>query len=160
MGDTGAGGQDRPLDDSRQRLERNYSELLQELRVADTGVQILFAFLLVLAFSSGFEKITGSRLTVYVVTLVCSALAAAFLIAPVSYHRLAFRKGRKPQTVHMAHTFAQCGLFFEMIAIALGIYLVVSVVLGPWWAAILSGATALFYVAVWYVLPAATRPRR
>lgn len=155
-----ADGQQHSPENTRQRLERNYSELLQELRVADAGVQILFAFLLALAFSSGFEKISGSQRAVYVVTLVCSALAAAFIIAPVSYHRWAFRKGRKPQTVRMAHTLTQCGLFFEMIAIVLAVYLVISVVLSVWWAAVLSGATAVIYIVVWYVLPAATRPRR
>lgn len=160
MSDIDASGQQHPAEDPKKQWNRNYSELLQELRVAQTGVQILFAFLLTLPFSVGFEKITGSERVLYVVTFICSAIAAALLIAPVSYHRLAFREGRKPQIVRTAHRLAQCGLFFEMAAIVLAIYLVVEVVAGVRWAALLGAGMALFYILLWYVLPLVTRPDR
>src|SRR5947209_10039375 len=82
-----------------ERWDRNFSELLQELRVAQTGVQVLFAFLLTLPFTNRFERITEVQRGTYVVTLVAAAAATALLIAPVSYHRLVFRQGRKPQLV-------------------------------------------------------------
>ncbi|WP_155375647.1 DUF6328 family protein [Catellatospora vulcania] len=145
-------------EDPDERWNRNYSELLQELRVAQTGVQILFAFLLTLPFSVGFEKINGTERVLYVVTFICSGLAAALLIAPVSYHRLSFREGRKPQIVRTAHVLAQFGLFFEMTAIVLAIYLVVDVVSGARWAGFLGGGIALVYILLWYVLPLATKP--
>src|SRR5438309_3920171 len=80
-----------------ERWDRNFTELLQELRVAQTGVQILFAFLLTLPFTSRFDRATGLDRGVYVTTMVAAACATALLIAPASYHRLVFRKGRKPQ---------------------------------------------------------------
>ncbi|MEV4410503.1 DUF6328 family protein [Catellatospora sp. NPDC049609] len=160
MSESDASGQQHPAEDPHKQWNRNYSELLQELRVAQTGVQILFAFLLTLPFSVGFEKITGSERVLYIITFISSAVAAALLIAPVSYHRLSFREGRKPQIVRTAHRLAQCGLFFEMTAIVLAIYLVVEVVSGVRWAGILGAAMALFYILLWYVLPLATKPDR
>ncbi|GAA2386502.1 hypothetical protein Cme02nite_67510 [Catellatospora methionotrophica] len=145
-------------EDPDERWNRNYSELLQELRVAQTGVQILFAFLLTLPFSVGFEKINGTERVLYVITFLCSGVAAALLIAPVSYHRLSFREGRKPQIVRTAHVLAQFGLFFEMIAIVMAVYLVVDVVVGMPWAGFLGGGVALIYLLLWYVLPLATKP--
>lgn len=148
----------RQQEDPHKQWNRNYAELLQELRVAQTGVQILFAFLLTLPFSVGFAQINGTERVLYIVTFICSAVAAALLIAPVSYHRLSFREGRKPQIVRTAHVLAQCGLFFEMCAIVLAIYLVVDVVAGVPWAGVLGGAMALIYLLLWYVLPLATKP--
>src|SRR5690349_19677592 len=93
-----------------ERWDRNFTELLQELRVAQTGVQILFAFLLTLPFTNRFTAVTGFERGVYVVTLVAAAAATALLIAPVSYHRIVFRQGRKPQLVLIASRLAALGL--------------------------------------------------
>src|SRR3712207_1749392 len=83
---------DDPRDESEaERLDRNYGELLQELRVTQTGVQILFAFLLTLAFTQRFPQITSFQRGTYVVTLLFSAAAAALFIAPVALHRMVFR---------------------------------------------------------------------
>src|SRR5262245_48883411 len=73
------------------RLDRNFAELLQELRVSQTGVQILFAFLLSIAFQQRFQDLTDAQLRHYLATLISAALAAVFLIAPVPIHRLLFR---------------------------------------------------------------------
>ena len=86
----------------QERADRNFTELLQELRVAQTGVQILFAFLLTLPFSSRFADISARDRVAYVVTLLASAAAAVLLIAPVSYHRLVFRRNRKQELVQTA----------------------------------------------------------
>src|SRR5436190_19904603 len=92
---TGTGRDETPLE----RWDRNFSELLQELRVAQTGVQVLFAFLLTLPFTNRFERIAGVDRYTYVCTIAAAAAATALLIAPVSYHRLVFRQGRKRQLV-------------------------------------------------------------
>ena len=78
-----------------QVLDRNLAELLQELRVAFTGVQILFGFLLSLSFTQRFQELDDFGLTVYTVTLLTTALATVLLIAPVSFHRLVFRRRQK-----------------------------------------------------------------
>src|SRR6059036_3433818 len=100
----------RPGEDPLQRADRNMIELLQELRVAQTGVQILFAFLLGLSFTPRFPDLQPSQQAVYVTTLALSASSAAFLIAPVSYHRLVFRRRLKARLVQTSHRLALVGL--------------------------------------------------
>src|SRR3989440_12619176 len=82
-----------------ERADRNFTELLQELRVAQTGVQILFAFLLTLPFTQRFNVVTTELKWVYLATIVCAALSMACLIAPVSQHRIVFARGLKPRLV-------------------------------------------------------------
>ena len=84
-------------DSEAERLNRNFGDLLQELRVAQAGVQILFAFLLTLPFQARFAAITTFEKVVYIGALCAAAFAAATLIGPVAYHRILFRRGRKPQ---------------------------------------------------------------
>jgi hypothetical protein len=91
-----------------QRADRNFAELLQELRVAQTGVQILFAFLLTLSFMDRFAAIDAFQRGVYVFTLVASAMTAALLIAPVAVHRLLFQRGRKRELVRRRAS-SSCG---------------------------------------------------
>ena len=112
-----------------ERWDRNFTELLQELRVAQTGVQILFAFLLTLPFTNRFTQATETDRGVYVGTLVAAAAATALLIAPVSYHRLVFRKGRKPQLVQTGSTLAMLGLGCLLLAMLGAVFVVVDVVL-------------------------------
>src|SRR3954471_3699967 len=92
------------------RADRNFGELLQELRVAQTGVQILFAFLLTLSFTDRFAAIDGFQRGVYVFTLVTSAMTVALLVAPVAVHRLLFQRGRKRELVYVGHRLAVTGL--------------------------------------------------
>src|SRR3954447_26251596 len=93
-----------------QRADRNFAELLQELRVAQTGVQILFAFLLTLSFMDRFAAIDPFQRGVYVFTLVASATTVALLVAPVAVHRLLFQRGRKRELVRVGHRLALGGL--------------------------------------------------
>src|SRR3954469_2873240 len=111
-----------------QRADRNFNELLQELRVAQTGVQILFAFLLSLPFTQRFSRITAEERVVYLATLLATALATACLIGPVSYHRVLFRQRRKEAIVEAANRLAQIGLAFLGIAVTLSVYLIFQVV--------------------------------
>ena len=136
-----------------ERADRNFNELLQELRVAQTGVQILFAFLLTLPFTNRFTQITGFDRWVYVGTVLATATATALLIAPVSYHRLVFRRGRKAQLVRAASGLAKLGLLALLLAMLGAVFLVIDVVLGGPVAAVLVALLAVLYVSLWYVLP-------
>jgi anti-sigma-K factor RskA len=146
------------MDDGRQetpleRWDRNLSDLLQELRVAQAGVQILFAFLLTLPFTNRFEHVDGLARTTYFLTVIAAASAAALLIAPVSYHRLVFRKGRKPQLVRVASRLAELGLVCLLLAMVGSVFVVTDVVLGARAGAALAGGLAGLYVFLWYVVP-------
>ena len=145
----GTGRTETPLE----RWDRNFGELLQELRVAQTGVQVLFAFLLTLPFTNRFEKITGLDKYTYVFTVVVAAAATALLIAPVSYHRLVFRQGRKPQLVQVASRLAVLGLICLLVAMLGAVFLAVDVVVHSTLAAIIVGGLAVLYGFLWYVLP-------
>lgn len=143
----------------KERLDRNYADLLQELRVTQAGVQILFAFLLTLAFSARFESITQTQRNIYIATLLCAALATALIIAPVSFHRIVFRRQRKAELVQSATHMAAGGLFFLLLAMTGSVLLIVDVVLGGSWTAWLTGVTVLWFVVFWYVLPMIVRLR-
>lgn len=142
-----------------ERYDRNFSELLQELRVAQTGVQILFAFLLTLPFTNRFGSVSDLDEVVYVVTLVSAATAAAFIIAPVSGHRQVFHQGRKPDLVRWSSRLAQAGLAFLLIAMVGAVFLVLDVVAGVSWAAALAAAVLALYLVLWYILPKFIRAR-
>jgi O-antigen/teichoic acid export membrane protein len=152
-------GNDRDGETAFQRRNRNFAELLQELRVAQTGVQILFAFLLTLPFSSRGSEITGTRLVAYVVTLVAAASATAFLIAPVSYHRIVFREGRKEELLGVTNRLAQLGLLALVVALVGALFLAVDVVGGEPLVAVVTSAVAALYLVLWYLLPILNRRR-
>ncbi len=142
-----------------ERWDRNLNELLQELRVAQTGVQVLFAFLLTLPFTNRFERITGLDRYAYVGTVVAAAAATALLIAPASYHRIVFRKGRKPQLVQVASRLAVAGLFCLLLAMLGAVFLAVDVVVHEPLAAVIVAGLAVLYGFLWYVLPFVGRHR-
>ena len=142
-----------------ERWDRNFIELLQELRVAQTGVQILFAFLLTLPFTNRFGQVSDLDKVVYVITLVAAATATALLIAPVSDHRQVFRQGRKAELVRTASTLAQAGLGALLVAIIGAMFLVLDVVAGLGWATGLAVVITLLYLVLWYVLPKLIRAR-
>ncbi|SFT61898.1 hypothetical protein SAMN05660657_01933 [Geodermatophilus amargosae] len=136
-----------------QVLDRNLAELLQELRVAITGVQVLFAFLLGLAFTQRFTELDDFELTVYTVTLLATALATVVLIAPVSFHRLVFRRRRKAVLIAVADRLLLVGLALLVLAISGGVLLILGVVLGRG-PGVAGGASVLLVgVLTWYGLP-------
>lgn len=137
----------------QQRWQRNFDELLQELRVAQTGNQVLFAFLLTLPFMPRFEAASAVQRAVYVGTLLSTATATALIIAPVNHHRLTFRRGLKPQVARTASRLAILGLFFILVSMVGALFLAIDVVADSWWAAIATSGMALLYVGLWYVLP-------
>lgn len=137
----------------KQRWERNFGDLLQELRVAQTGVQILFAFLLVLPFSAEFPKATAFQRDVYVVALLAAAGAAALIISPVAFHRALFQQGRKPELVRYAHHMASAGLAFTLIAMVAAVLLITDYLLARPLAIVLSGLIGLWFLTFWAFLP-------
>ncbi|WP_097320221.1 DUF6328 family protein [Paractinoplanes atraurantiacus] len=137
----------------KQRWDRNFADLLQELRVAQTGIQILFAFLLTLPFSNGFPKVTQFQKDTYVVALLAAAGATAMIIAPVAFHRALFRQGRKPELVRYAHRMATGGLAFLLVSMAASVLLVTDFILDRPIAFIFSSLTALFFLTFWAGIP-------
>lgn len=139
------------------RLDRNFSDLLQELRVAQAGVQILFAFLLSIAFQQRFKTISDAQADIYLAALCCSALAAVFFIAPVALHRLVFRRHRKDDLVQVTAVLAGFGLVFLALAMLGAIVLIVDVVAGAVAAAVLGAVFGLCFIGLWLVLPFSRR---
>ncbi|MET9631011.1 DUF6328 family protein [Lentzea sp. NPDC006480] len=141
----------------QRRLTRNVNELLQELRVAQAGVQILFGFLLSIAFTDKYASISGHVRVTHLVTVLCAAAAVAFLTAPAAWHRVLFRQGRREEVVRTGNAFALVGLAFLALAMTGTVLLVVEVIL-PTWAAIVVGALALVvFSGLWFVAPLSTK---
>lgn len=146
-----------PRETEKQRWDRNFADLLQELRVAQTGVQILFAFLLTLPFSSGFPNVTDFQKDTYVVALISAAFATAMIISPVAFHRALFRQGRKPELVKYAHKMATGGLVFMLIAMTASVLLITDYLLDWQWAIPLTVLTGGWFLTYWAILPFAHR---
>jgi hypothetical protein len=142
-----------------ERLDRNLSELLQELRVALPGVQVLFAFLLAVPFQQGFEKITSFQRDVYFGTLICTAIAAVMLISPSAYHRVTFRYQQKRRLVFYANRFSIVGLIFLALAMIGAIMLITDVLFGSTATVVVSSLAALSFSFFWFVLPLQRRLR-
>jgi Family of unknown function (DUF6328) len=136
-----------------ERLDRNYVELVQELRVVQTGVQILFAFLLSLPFLQGFQINQVDRKWIYTVTLLSAAAATGFLVAPVGFHRVVFRKRRKQAVVRTANRMAVLGLICLLLSMTGALYLVLDTLWSFRAAVIAAGIFAAIFVALWFLLP-------
>jgi hypothetical protein len=136
-----------------QRADRNMIELLQELRVAQTGVQILFAFLLTLSFTERFGSIDEIQRWTYVVTLLCSVLTAGLLVAPAAVHRVTFRRGLKAETVQLGHRLFTLGLGALALTLTGCVLLVLDVAVGLSFAISCAVAVCLVLCLLWFVLP-------
>ncbi|WP_041833292.1 DUF6328 family protein [Actinoplanes sp. N902-109] len=141
----------------KQRWDRNFADLLQELRVAQTGVQILFAFLLTLPFSNGFTKTTDFQRDTYIVALIAAAFATAMIISPVAFHRALFRQGRKPELVRYAHRMATGGLAFMLVSMVSSVLLITDYLLNMWMALVFTLITGAWFIAFWAAIPFARR---
>jgi len=132
-------------------------ELLQELRVAGLGVQVLFGFLLSLPFTTRFIRLSPSQRGLYVADLLLAALSTALLLAPVAYHRLVFRQNLKERLVRMANGMAIAGLVAVGLAVTVAVILVVSFVDGGAPAVVVGIFLASLITALWFVFPLARR---
>ncbi len=136
-----------------ERLNRNLDQLLQELRVALPGVQVLFAFLLVVPFNARFDEVTSRERLLYAVALCAAAAASAFLIAPSVHHRLLFHQHRKRQVVRLANHLAVVGMVCLVAAFTAAMALVVSFTFSTPVAVVVSACTVGLFTTVWFALP-------
>jgi hypothetical protein len=136
-----------------QRLDRNLGELLQELRVALPGVQVLFAFLLAVPFQQNFTKISEFEKKIYFATLLLTALSAALLIAPSAYHRLTFRYQQKYRLVFISNRLAIAGLATLALAMTCAILLITDLLFGTTATIITTTIALTTFVLLWAVLP-------
>ena len=135
------------------QLDRNWAELLQELRVIGTGVQILFAFLLGIAFQARFDRTTGIQRDIYVTTLVLSGLSVALLIAPVAMHRFLFRIRVKDELVAVTNGLAVGGLAVLSLSMTGCVVLVADWVSGGLAALLVGIGSTLVFACGWFGLP-------
>ncbi len=142
-----------------ERDDRNFVELLQELRVTQTGVQILFAFLLTLAFSDRFDDLDGFQRGTCVCTLLLAMVATVLFTAPAALHRRLFRRGAKRQIVEVSSVLATAGLGVLALALTGALLLVVDVVLGRGAGVAAAGGALLLCCLLWGVLPQTIRRR-
>jgi uncharacterized membrane protein YuzA (DUF378 family) len=136
-----------------ERTDRNLAELLNELRVALPGVQVLFAFLLIVPFSQRYNSITEFERKLYFGVLICTALASMLLIAPSIHHRIEFRKRDKEFLVVTANRLTIGGLTLLAIAMTGAITLITHMLFGTTATVITTAAIALGFAAVWFAIP-------
>lgn len=142
-----------------ERADRQWQELLQEIRVAQTGVQILFGFLLTVAFTPHFQGISATDKAVYVATVVAGSLAAGALIGPVSFHRIVSGRRIKPEAVVWASRLTFAGIVLLLATFTSALFLVLRVVTrGPLVPCLVSGVVA-WYLLCWFALPLWARER-
>ncbi|HWH24213.1 MAG TPA: DUF6328 family protein [Candidatus Limnocylindria bacterium] len=137
----------------KERIDREVIELLNELRVTLPGVQVLFAFLLILPFQPGFDGVTDLERAVYYVAFLATSAATILLIAPASYHRLRFRAGDKLRMLLVSNRLVIGGMICLAIAVCASVFLIAEVILGDLGGAATAAAVALAIVIFWYVIP-------
>jgi O-antigen/teichoic acid export membrane protein len=147
-------------EDEAERNSRRLLELLQEMRVATAGVQILFGFLLAVPFQQGFERVSSFERHTYLVVLICTALSAALLIAPTSMHRLLFRRGQKPEIIEYANRMVIGGLVLLALAMIGVVLLLTHVIFGAAAAIAVTVPVALVFASTWFAIPLRRRGRR
>ena len=140
-----------------ERVNRELIELLNELRVALPGVQVLFAFLLAVPFANGWRNVTEVQKDAYMVALLAALAGSVFLIAPSAWHRILFRKRDKEQLLKISNAFAIVGAFFVAVGMSASVFLVTDVIYDDRTASIVAALAALLFAAVWFVAPALRR---
>jgi hypothetical protein len=136
-----------------ERLDRNLVELLQEVRVVQTGVQVLFGFLLTVPFTVRFDRLTSFERIVYFGTLLSAGAAAMLLIAPSSQHRVLFRRGDKEYLIAGANNYAIAGLAAVALAMIGAILLISSYVFGPGVAVPVTVVASVACAWCWFAAP-------
>jgi uncharacterized protein DUF6328 len=142
-----------------ERNDRNLAELLQELRVAGLGVQVLFGFLLSLPFTNQFRKLSSGERDLYLATLMLAAVATALLLGPVAYHRLVFRRRQKERLVRAANVMAIAGLATVGLAVSAAVLLVTEFVAGGLAGVLMTVLVVLMFGLLWFALPLVNRRR-
>ena len=140
-----------------ERDDRNLTELIQELRVAGLGIQVLFGFLLSLPFTQRFVKVSAAQKDLYVSSLLLAALATALLGGPVAYHRLVFRRHEKTELVKVANVMAVGGVAAVGLAVSVAVALVVSFVFRGFAVPVMVASTFAVFAGLWFVFPMVNR---
>ena len=146
-------------EDEDERLDRELIELLNELRVALPGVQVLFAFLLAVPFSQRFEQTTDLQRDAFMVALLSTLAGSVFLIAPSAYHRIRFRDRDKEALLQISNTFAIVGMVFLAIGMTSVVFLVTDMIFKGPVTAVVTSVTAGLFALVWFVLPLVRKSR-
>jgi amino acid transporter len=151
-----------PEESSEDRHNRELIELLNELRVALPGVQVLFAFLLAVPFANGFPKLSSLDRDIFFVAFITTALSTVLLIAPSSYHRLRWRQHDKERMLVVSNGLTIAGLAFLAVAITCAVFVITDFLFHHAWAAFFTALVALAFLVFWYGLPlgAAIRDRQ
>jgi hypothetical protein len=139
------------------RSQRNFNELLQELRVAQSGVQILFGFLLAVTFTESYERATRFQHGVHLATVLLAVAAIALFTAPAAWHRVLFRQGQRDRIVRHANTFALSGMAVLAAAMTGTVLLLTDVIIGQPWSTIITILVAAGFLTLWFALPARHR---
>jgi hypothetical protein len=142
-----------------ERLNRELIELLNELRVALPGVQVLFAFLLTVPFSDRFTTLSHVQRGIYFATFVGTTIATGFFMAPTAYHRIRFRQGDKERMLRTSNRFAIVGIAFLALSVVLAVVLTADLMFGLATALIVGLCVLLFLVWVWFAIPLTRRLR-
>jgi amino acid transporter len=137
----------------KERIDREVIELLNELRVVLPGVQVLFAFLLILPFQAGFSEVTDVERGVYLVAFLATTAATILLMTPASFHRLRFRAGDKERMLQISNRLVIAGMVCLAVAITAAVFLITEVLLGDLWGFVVAGATAIGLAGLWYAVP-------
>lgn len=140
-------------------VDRNWDELLQELRVTQTGLQILTGFLVSIPFQQRFSELSGTQRNVFMAALSVALVATITVLAPASFHRLLFRQREKEWLVRMGNVFARGGLLLSAGAICLVTWLLFDVVLGRTASIVAVAVAVVLFVAVWGGVPLVARRR-
>lgn len=143
-----------------QRVDRNLEEMTGELRVVVTGVQVLFAFLLIVPFNTGFVGVGPFERGVYFATLLCSVFAALCTLAPAAYHRLLFRADDKRHLVFLANRVSIVGLAFLALAMCGSVLLVTTKMFGATTGIVTAALVAVPFAGLWFVAPLLRRAKR
>jgi hypothetical protein len=146
-----------PGESDADRSDRNLAELLQELRVAGVGVQVLTGFLLSLPFTTRFSRLNGGQQDLYLASLTLAVTATALLMAPVAYHRLLFHRGKRASLVRTANAMALGGLATVGLAICTAVALVSSYVAGEAGAVPITMVVACLFAGLWFAFPLSRR---
>ncbi|MFJ6672860.1 DUF6328 family protein [Actinosynnema sp. NPDC091369] len=143
----------------QRRLARNLNELLQELRVAQAGVQILFGFLLSIVFTERYASADSYIRATHLITILFAGGAVALLTAPAPWHRLLFRRGRREDVIEVANRFAIAGLACLALAMTGTILMLGEVIVGGWIAILMGVFAALVFGTLWFAWPWHERKR-
>jgi hypothetical protein len=146
-------------EENKKRLDRELMELLQELRVAIPGVQILFAFLLTVPFSQGWQKVSDAQRNVFFAAFIFATIATLCLIAPTTMHRIEFRQRDKEGIIKVSNRLAIWGLAFLALAIVAVVYVITDFIFGSPASIVLAALAASFFSALWYAVPLIRRQR-